>query len=72
MTKEKVIIRRAAGYDPLMIQAVIEEGLKEFGLEDKARGRIKALFTLMPHLKMVLGGVPLSSFLKSLPRIFRK
>jgi hypothetical protein len=42
MAKEKVIIRRAAGYDTFRIQGIIEEGLKELGLENKARGRLKA------------------------------
>lgn len=48
MAKEKVIIRRAAGYNPLEIQRLIEEGLEEFGLRNQASGRI----TIKPNVVM--------------------
>jgi acyl-CoA reductase-like NAD-dependent aldehyde dehydrogenase len=38
----------------------------------KISGRIKALFSLFPHMKTVLGSLPLTNFIKSMPRIFRK
>ena len=67
MAKEKVIIRRAAGYDPLMIQAVIKEGLKEFGLEDKARGRITIKpNVVMAHKKLAPSAFTRPEFLEAL------
>ena len=34
--------------------------------------RLKALFTLLPHLKTIISGIPLTNIIKSLPRILRK
>lgn len=48
MAKERVILRRAAGYDPALIRSIITEGLKDLGLEGKASGRI----TIKPNVVM--------------------
>lgn len=46
--KKKVIIRRCADYDPKIIKAIIQEGLEEFGLTSKIRGRV----TIKPNVVM--------------------
>lgn len=46
--KKKVIIRRCADYDPELIKSIIQEGLEEFGLTSKIRGRV----TIKPNVVM--------------------
>ncbi len=46
--KKKVIIRRCADYDPKIIKAIIQEGLEEFDLTSKIRGRV----TIKPNVVM--------------------
>lgn len=46
--REKVIIRRADKYDPPAIAKIIKEGLEEFGLASRIRGRI----TVKPNVVM--------------------
>lgn len=46
--KEKVILRRADGYDPSLISSTIREGIEELGLADGIQGRI----TIKPNVVM--------------------
>lgn len=46
--EKKVIIRRCADYDREIIKAIIQEGLEEFGLTSKIRGRV----TIKPNVVM--------------------
>ncbi len=46
--KSRVILRRAASYDPALISRIIKEGLHELGLSSKLRGRI----TIKPNVVM--------------------
>lgn len=45
---DKVIIRKAQDYDPAKIKEIIQEGLNEFGLFSKAKGKI----TIKPNVVM--------------------
>jgi hypothetical protein len=46
--REKVIIRRADHYDPAAIARIIKEGLEDFGLTSRIRGRV----TVKPNVVM--------------------
>jgi len=46
--KKKVIIRRSLDYNPEDIKKIIQEGLSEFGLSSKAKGKI----TIKPNVVM--------------------
>ena len=46
--REKVIIRRADQYDPAAIARIIKEGLEDFGLTSRIRGRV----TVKPNVVM--------------------
>lgn len=46
--KPKVILRRAESYDPVAIARIIEDGLDEFGLSPRIRGKV----TIKPNVVM--------------------
>ena len=46
--KEKVLLRRAETYNPVTISEIIRDGLREFGLGDRVRGRV----TIKPNVVM--------------------
>lgn len=46
--KEKVLLRRAEAYDPALISGIIRDGLREFGLGERVRGRV----TIKPNVVM--------------------
>ena len=46
--KARVLLRRAETYDPAAIAAIIRDGLREFGLGDRVRGRV----TIKPNVVM--------------------
>ena len=56
--KEKVIVRRAPDYNPDTIKKIIQEGLSEFGLNSKAKGRV----TIKPNVVMAHHKVAPSAF----------
>lgn len=53
------------------LKRLLENAIKFFH-HNRMTCRIKAFFKLLPQLKIILPAVPLTSFIKSLPRIFRK
>jgi uncharacterized protein (DUF362 family) len=59
--KEKVILRRAAQYDPTDIAKIIREGLEEFGVAGKIQGRI----TVKPNVVMAHHKVTPSAYTRS-------
>jgi uncharacterized protein (DUF362 family) len=59
--KEKVIIRKAPDYNPVLIQKIIKEGLEEFGLTAKACGRI----TIKPNVVMAHPKVTPSAYTRA-------
>jgi len=56
--KEKVIIRRSPDYNPEIIKKIVQEGLSEFGLSSKAKGKI----TIKPNVVMAHHKIAPSAF----------
>ena len=56
--KEKVIVRRSPDYNPEIIKKIVQEGLSEFGLSSKAKGKI----TIKPNVVMAHHKVAPSAF----------
>ena len=56
--KEKVIVRRALDYSPEVIKNIVQEGLSEFNLSSKVKGRI----TIKPNVVMAHHKVAPSAF----------
>ena len=56
--KEKVLLRRAETYNPVTISAIIGDGLREFGLGDRVRGRV----TIKPNVVFAHHKVAPSAF----------
>ncbi len=56
--KEKVIIRRSTDYNPEIIKKIVQEGLSEFGLSSKAKGKI----TIKPNVVMAHHKIAPSAF----------
>jgi uncharacterized protein (DUF362 family) len=59
--KEKVLLRRAETYNPVTISEIIGDGLREFGLGDRVRGRV----TIKPNVVMAHHKVTPSAYTRS-------
>ena len=59
--KERVLVRRAETYNPVTISEIIGDGLREFGLGDRVRGRV----TIKPNVVMAHHKVTPSAYTRS-------
>jgi hypothetical protein len=65
--KAKMLLRRAETYGPVMIAAIIRDGLREFGLEDRVHGRVTIKpNVVMAHHKMMPSAYTRPEFLDGL------